>query len=208
LILQTEIRVPARWEHDRITDTSGTSESTRSSGGIGDVQVSVSRQIGWEHGMMPDLVASLSVKSNSGKDSYNHSIGLGTGHWAISSALIAAKSSDPAVIFGSLSYTYNVPDDFPNYGRVVPGQSFGYSLGTAIALSYQTAINFSFDQSITTKMKQGGKTVVGSFINSADFKTGFNWALNERASVDVSLSLGLTADSPDFTTEIRFPYSF
>ena len=208
--LQTEVRVPVRFEYDRITNTDSTTyDQTDSKGGLGDVQFSMSRQIGWEHGLMPDLVASMSVKSNTGDEPYNTDIALGTGHWAVSGALVAAKASDPAVVFGSINYTYNIPrGDIENFGKVDPGDSIGYSLGTAIALSYQTAINFSFDHTVTNKMYRNGQDIPGSFQNAANFKTGFNWALSERSSMDFALSLGLTTDAPDFTVELRFPYSF
>ena len=208
--LQTEVRIPARFEYDRVTNTDSTTyDQTDSRGGLGDIQFSVSRQIGWEHGLMPDLVASVSVKSNTGEEPYNADIALGTGHWAVSGALVAAKASDPAVVFGSLNYTYNMPrSDIENFGKVDPGDSIGYSLGTAIALSYQTAINFSFDHTVTAKMNRDGRDVPGSFQNAANFKTGFNWALSERSSMDFAVSVGLTTDAPDFTFELRFPYSF
>ncbi len=208
--LQTEVRIPGRFEYNRITNTDSTTyDQTDSKGGLGDIQVSISRQIGWEHGMMPDLVASLSVKSNTGDEPYNTDIALGTGHWAVSGALVAAKASDPAVVFGSLNYTYNIPrGDIENFGEVDPGDSIGYSLGTAIALSYQTAINFSFDHTVTGKMNREGRDVPGSFQNAANFKTGFNWTLSERASMDFAVSVGLTTDAPDMTFELRFPYSF
>jgi len=207
---QTELRIPSRYEFDRISNTAGTEDTTRSTGGIGDISMGVSRQIGWESGgMMPDLVASLSVKSDTGRSSYGHDIGIGTGHWAVSSGLVAAKASDPAVIFGSMSYTYNIERNVDSdYGTIKPGDSIGYSIGTAIALSYQTAINFSFDQSLTMKMTKNGETVPNSFQNSSNFKTGFNWALSERQSVDLGVSFGLTTDSPDFTVDVRFPYLF
>jgi hypothetical protein len=208
--LQTEVRVPGRFEYDRITNTDSTTyDQTDSKGGLGDIQVSMSRQIGWEHGLMPDLVASVSVKSNTGDEPYNTDIALGTGHWAVSGALVAAKASDPAVVFGSINYTYNIPrSDIEDYGKIDPGDSIGYSLGTAIALSYQTAINFSFDHTVTSKMNRNGHDVPGSFQNAANFKSGFNWALSERASMDFAVSLGLTTDAPDMTFEVRFPYSF
>jgi hypothetical protein len=206
--LQGELRIPFRYEFDRISSTDGTSESTRSKGGLGDIDFSLSRQIGWESGWKPDLIASLGVKTNSGEPIYNNDIALGSGHWSVRSTLIATKSSDPAVVFGSLSYIHNFERSFDNFGKIQPGGTFAYSLGLAIALSYQTAINFSFDQSITQKLKRGGTKVVGSFVNSANFKTGLNWAINERSSVDLSVAVGLTDDSPDLTVEIRFPYRF
>jgi len=206
--LQGDLRIPFRYEFDRISNSDQTAEETRSKGGLGDIDVSVARQIGWEEGWRPDLIASLGVKSNTGQPIYNNSIGLGTGHWAVRGSLVAAKSSDPAVVFGSLSYTHSFKRSFSNYGEIEPGDTIGYSVGLALALSYQTAINFSFDQSITQKLKRGGEAVVGSFVNSSNFKTGLNWALNERASVDVSASVGLTEDSPDFAVEVRLPVYF
>ena len=204
---QTEVKVPIRWEYDRHVDTFNT-DVTNEAGGLGDIEFGVSRQIGWEHGFIPDLLANLSVKTDSGQSPYNRTIGLGTGHWSVRGGLTAVKSSDPAVIFGGINYTMNIKRDVDNFGELDPGDSIGYSLGTAIALSYQTAINFSFDHSVTSKLIRDKRNVPGTFINSASVKTGFTWAINERSSVDFGVSVGLTTDSPDMTVELRFPYTF
>jgi len=84
----------------------------------------------------------------------------------------------------------------------------GYCLGMALALSYQAAINFQLDQSITTKMKKNGEAVNGSFVNAASFKSGLSWSISDHSSVDLSLSMGLTSDAPDYVIEVRFPYTF
>lgn len=211
--LQTELRVPYRYEHDNFNTTAAdgsiTSETNRQSSGLGDITLSASRQIGWDNGgLLPDLVASWAVKTPSGRSPYGHDIAIGTGHWATSLGLVAAKSSDPAVIFGSLAYSYNFEKNVNDYGRIKPGDAIGFSLGTAIALSYQTAISFSFDQTLTMRMDRDGSEVPGSFTNAANFKTGFNWAWNERFSTDLGVSFGLTEDSPDLTVDLRFPYTF
>lgn len=210
--LQTEVKIPYRGEYDRITNTNTSnqpiSETTRGDSGIGDIDFGISRQIGWEHGLMPDLIAAFGFKTITGK-AYGHTIGFGSGHYSFRSSLVAAKSSDPAVIFGSLSYTYNFErQDIDGVGDVKPGDSFGYSLGTAIALSYQTAINFSFDNSVVFKTKRNGSYLLDSFLNVANFKVGFNWALDESKSVDFNVGLGLTKDSPDVTVDLGFPITF
>jgi len=205
---QTEISIPFRGEFDRIVDTN-LNETTSYTSGIGDINVGISRQIAWEGGRMPDIIAALSAKTNTGKNPYNREIGLGTGHWALKSSLIAAKASDPAVIFGSLSYTLNCKrNNIENFGDVDPGDAIGYSLGAAIALSYQAAINFSFDHTLTFKTERNDLEIAGSFLNVANFKTGLNWAFNEKASMDFSVSMGLTKDAPDLTVQVRFPYRF
>ncbi|MCA9399589.1 MAG: transporter [Candidatus Omnitrophica bacterium] len=206
--LQGEIRIPYRFQYDRISNNTLTSETTRNTNGLGDVELGLSRQIGWESGIMPDLIAGISVKPPSGR-SYGHDIGLGTGHWSVRTSLVAAKSSDPVVVFGSLSYISNIKrNDIPDFGTIDPGDSFAYSVGTAIALSYQTAINFSFDNSITMRTERNNAPVIGSFLNSANFKAGINWATSQNSSVDLSIGFGLTDDSPDFTVSLRVPYVF
>lgn len=205
--LQGEVKIPYRFEYDRVTDNLGF-ESTRKYGGLGDIDFSLSRQIGYEKGIIPDLIASLSVKTRTGKSPYNRDIGLGTGHWGVKGSLIAAKSSDPAVVFGSLSYAWNIERDIENFGKVDPGDTIGYSVGTAIALSYQTAINFQFEHSITSKMEKDGTPVNGSFLNAASLKSGFTWSTSGSSSVDFSVSMGLTTDAPDYVVEIRFPFTF
>jgi len=205
--LQGEVKIPYRSEFDRVTSNTG-AETTRSSDGLGDIELNLSRQIASEHGLIPDLILSLGCKTITGPDPYNRDIGLGTGHYASRVSLVGVKSSDPAVVFGSIGYTYNIKRKINDYGTVKPGDSISYSLGTAIALSYQTAINFQFEQSITSKMKKDGRFVNGSFMNAANFKAGFTWAISEKSSIDLAGGIGLTTDSPDYTFEIRFPYTF
>lgn len=205
--LQGELKFPYRYQFERVTDNLG-AETTRDAGGFGDMEFSLSRQIAYEKGFIPDTLLSISAKPPTGRSPYNRAIGLGTGHWGIRSALIAAKSSDPIVVFGSLSYTWNIKRDIANYGVVEPGDTIGYSLGTALALSYQTAINFQFEQGITSKMRKNGKYVNGSFLNAASLRYGFTWSLSEKSSVDFSVSHGLTTDAPDYIVELRFPFTF
>lgn len=205
--LQMEFKVPFRSQYNRDT-ISETNETTTSTSGVGDVEFGLSRQIAWEQGFLPDLIAAVNFKSTTGQSPYNKSIGLGTGHYGARVSLVAAKASDPAFIFGGLSYSYNFENTVTNIGKVEPGATIGYSLGMAIALSYQTAINFSFDHSVTQKLRIAGRKVDGSFINSANVKIGANWALNERASIDFSVAFGVTDDAPDVTAEVRFPFSF
>ncbi len=210
--LQAEMKVPYRSQYERVTSINAnntpTDEITRASSGLGDIDLSLSRQIGWEEGWKPDLIAAVGFKTRTG-DSYGHDIFFGSGHYGLRTALIASKASDPAVIFGSLSYTYNFErTDIEGLGDIKPGDVIGYSIGTAIALSYQTAINFSFDNSVVLKTVRNSVNVLDSFVNTANFRTGLNWAIDERKSVNVSISLGLTKDSPDVTLDVGVPISF
>ncbi len=205
--LQSDISIPYRYEHDRVNDNMGT-ERTRAEGGLGDIAGSISRQFAWEKGWMPDILGSVSVKSDTGSSPYGREIGLGTGHWAVKGALMAAKTSDPSVVFGNINYTWNIERPISDYGIMDPGDTIGYALGAAIALSYQTAINFQYEQSITSKMEKDGLEINGSFLNAANFKSGFTWSISEKVSVDFSANVGLTTDSPDYSITLKVPYTF
>ncbi|MFZ5800364.1 MAG: transporter, partial [Candidatus Omnitrophota bacterium] len=207
--LQVELSVPFRYQHDRVTVESPASETVRSASGIGDVSAGLFYQCAYEKGIMPDLIAGLSVKSNTGGNPYGKDIGLGTGHWGIKASLVAVKSSDPAILFGSLGYTYNVKrDDIEGFGTIKPGDTIDYSLGAAFALNYQLAFSAQVQQSLTRKMEMNHSTVPGSFTNVVSLKYGLTWSINKNLSCDVSASNGLTTDSPDFILEVRFPYKF
>lgn len=206
--LQLELKIPYRYQYERIS-VGTTSETTRHLSGIGDIEGGAYYQFAYEKAIIPDLIAGLSVKSRTGKEPYGRDIGLGTGHWGVKGSLVAVKSSDPAIIFSSLGYTYNIKrSDIPDYGTVKPGDTFEYSLGVAFALNYQLALNFQLEQIITTKMLMNHEAVPGSFTNVVNFKYGITWSISKNFSCDITATNGLTKDSPNFVLEVRFPYNF
>src|SRR5258708_2392348 len=104
---QMDFPVPYGYELIRSVDANNVQTSS-SSFGLGDISASVSRQITTEHGRMPDMVANVLFKSTTGKDAFNltsSQVALGTGFNALQGNLTLAKSSDPVVFFGNLSYT-------------------------------------------------------------------------------------------------------
>lgn len=94
---------------------------------IGDVNMGVAYKFLDESEDWPDAVATLRVKAPTGKDPYgikliqdtaNDNLAIpedlptGNGVWAITPGISLVKTFDPAVLFGSLSYTYNMEDSF------------------------------------------------------------------------------------------------
>ncbi len=207
--LQAELSVPFRSQYDRVSVASPSSENTRSMTGLGDISAGIFYQCLYERGGIPDLIAGISFKSRTGKEPYNRDIGLGTGHYGIKASLVAVKSADPAILFASFGYTYNVKrNGIENYGTVKPGDTIDYSMGVAFALNYQLALSAQLQQSITQRMRLNSTSVPGSFTNVVSLKYGLTWTINKNLSCDVSASHGLTTDAPDFILEIRFPYKF
>jgi len=206
--LQAEFRLPYRQQLERVTNDFNVQDQTRNTSGIGDMEGSLYYQCFYERGPLPGLIAGATVKSDSGKSPYGRQIGLGTGHWAVKGNLTAVKSSDPAILFAGAYYTWNFGRDISGFGYVDPGDTIGYNLGVALALNYQTALNFQFEQAITNSVVMSGTDVPGSFVNVADVKVGLIYSISRNCSVDLTAGIGLTEDSPDFTAEVRVPYTF
>jgi hypothetical protein len=206
--LQVELRVPYRSEFDRESNSSFSTERTFNQSGWGDIDGTVLWQFFKETASMPDLIAGVNVKSRTGKDPYGREIGLGTGHWAYKGSLMAVKTADPAVLFGGIGYTQSIARDVDGSNNVKPGVIYNYNFGFAFALNYQFGLNFQFENSITESMKVDGERVPGSFTNAASFKCGASWSYSPQFSANVNVGIGLSDDSPDFTIDVRFPYTF
>lgn len=107
---------------------------------IGDVNVGVAYKFLDESVNLPDAVVTLRVKAPTGKDPYGiklvsdptndnlsvpEDLPTGNGVWAITPGISLVKTFDPAVLFGSLAYTYNMQDSFsdisPQVGSKVSG---------------------------------------------------------------------------------------
>lgn len=132
------------------------------------------------------------------------------------------KTVDPAVLFGSLSYTYNMEESFDDIsstiGQTVPGKVklgnwFQYGMGVAFALNERTSMSFSYSHLVSQKSRirpDGGdwQTVSSSDANAAYFNIGMTYALTDKLTMVPNLSIGLTPDAPDFSFSLKFPYYF
>ena len=153
---------------------------------------------------------------------YPESLPTGNGVWSITPGVSLVKTFDPAVLFGSLSYTYNMEESFDdisstagqkNPGKVKLGDSFQLGLGVAFALNEKMSMSFSVSDLIQRKSKikyDGGdwQSAVTSDANAGYFNVGMTIAATDHLTVVPNLSIGLTEDAPDFTFSLKFPYYF
>ena len=204
---------------------------------LGDVNFGLAYKFMDESEYAPDAVVTLRVKAPTGKDpygikfrtdpgndslSYPEALPTGNGVWSISPGISLVKTYDPAVLFGSLSYTYNLEDSFSDIssteGQKVPGKiklgdSFQIGAGVAFALNEKMSMSFSVTDVIQrrSKTKADGEdwtTVTGSDANAAYFNVGMTLAATDKLTIVPNLSIGLTDDAPDFTFSLKFPYYF
>ena len=225
--LQFEINVPIMYRTERASKTGTNEEITRDKFGLGDISFALSYQPIKERGKIPALITSISYKTTTGKSPFKLSdpkkdLPTGSGYNSIKIGLNILKTIDPVVVFGGIAYSYNQDvsvnklicgDTGCGYlEKVYPGDTLSVNLGFAYALSYNFSMNFQYlqDYTFTTKSKVNGNkfSVANSTLNSASFKVGTGWALSDRLSVNIGLSIGMTSDAPDYNLEIRIPYRF
>ncbi|AIZ32760.1 transporter [Pseudomonas parafulva] len=206
---------------------------------LGDVNFGVAYKFLDESENTPDAVFSLRVKAPTGKDpfgiklrrdtandslSYPEDLPTGNGVWSISPGISLVKTFDPAVLFGSLSYTHTFEESFGDVsstlnqkvpGKVKIGDSFQVGAGVAFALNEKMSMSFSVSDLITKRSRiKSAETgdswadVKSSDANATYFNVGMTLAASDHLTIVPNLSIGLTEDAPDFTFSLKFPYYF
>ncbi|MFZ5993783.1 MAG: transporter [Thermodesulfobacteriota bacterium] len=225
--MELNVKVPWMYRKDKETNPAeaGATVYSADDSGLGDIEGGFYYRLVNEHGAVPDIILSLGVKSDTGRDPYGlqtETVGgqlrykefpTGTGHWGYSGGLIFVKTTDPAIVFLNLTYFYNDSRDIGTengtcYGEVDPGDSFEYNIGTVVALNEKFSMNFTLNQRITGKTVQNGSEIADSDLNAISFNLGGTYAISKRFSVDMTAGIGLTSDANDVTLLLRIPINF
>lgn len=203
---QLQVSVPFAWRRETSALGDGT-DIRHHAADIGDLEVELSHQFLAEHGAMPALIGAVSWRFPTGGDPFRASVtsvasGGGT-HQAIA-RVTALKTVDPLVLFTSLSYAANLSRQ-ERFGRVHPGNSINWQLGTLLAVSPETSLNFGFSQQFRSRTNVDGVPIPGSDGVAAMALFGVDQALSSRFLLDVSLGVGVTRDAPDYQLMFSLP---
>jgi hypothetical protein len=240
---EVEARLPYVYRSDSVISreifTGSASESAFDTSGrsMGDVEVTGRYQINDGGASTPYMIGSLRFKSRTGKDPFEvvtdcvtrcvgntSGTGLptdlptGSGFYSLQPGLTWLFPSDPAVFFGSFSYTHNfkrtdvsrrvLSGESEFIGTVEPGPILGMNFGMGLALNDKSSFSLGFDINSVGRTKQNGVTVPGSVrTNLATMLLGYAYRYNDKTSFNVSVGAGLTRDTPDLTLTLRMPMS-
>jgi hypothetical protein len=217
--LQFDTYIPYGYQLNRTVDVNNT-QTSQSTFGLGDITFGLSRQLTLERGRVPDLLANVRFKTTTGVDSFNlnsSQTALGTGFYAVQGNLTAAKSNDPVVFFGNLSYTANlngthsIPANDPNNpgamvpGHFKPGDSVGFQLGSILSLNPETSMTIGWDQRFTRATTLNNTTVPASFLVEGSLRLGASYLYAPGRTLDLSFGVGLTPDTPNLQFSVGLP---
>jgi opacity protein-like surface antigen len=184
------------------------------------------------------MIGSLRFKTRTGKDPFEvvtdcvtRCIGnttgtglpldlpTGSGFYSLQTGLTWLLPTDPAVFFGSFTYTYNFSRDNLSrevlngerefIGSVKPGNIFGVNFGMGLALNERSSFSVGVELNSIGKTKQNGMPVVTSVRTQlGSLNLGYAYRVSDKTSVNVTVGAGLTRDTPDLTLTVRVPMSF
>lgn len=208
--------------------------------GIGDATASANYRLFGERGARPETVLNFGVTLPTGREPYGipwtvlerddddfirfavpDQQPTGNGAWQASIGVSAVKTSDPAILFGNIGYTYSFEASFDdidsnpdtvNPGDVKLGNSFYYGAGVAFAFNERTSFSMSLSNRLSARARtrtdgQPWLKVIGSDANAAMFNLGVTYAMSPNATMVGLLGIGLTPDAPDFSLGFKVPYS-
>jgi hypothetical protein len=215
---QLSASVPYRYEIEQLTippqvqrlpDPFESQETT--GGGLGDVEAGLSYHILQEKGWRPDLIAGVSVKTDTGQGPFDNEGGdtvTGTGFWGVQPQLTFVKVTDPGILFATASYLYHIEDDVSGIGDVDPGDILQFSAGYGYALNPYLSLTTRFQFSWADELSVEGEDVAGTDLFSTTLSLGLTYGLTRHAAIDTTLDIGLSEDASDFRLSVGVPFQF
>lgn len=143
----------------------------------------------------------------------------GSGFYSLQPGVTWLLPSDPVVFFGNVSYLHNFARHAVSrtillggkqaLGTVSVGDVVDASIGVGLALNEKASISFGYDQSFVGSTHQNGKTVAGSTRSVlGTLLVGGAYRLSDKRTVNFTLGVGVTRDTPDATLTIRVPTTY
>ena len=227
---EIEARAPYVYRHDRLTllaqtDPEFDTERDIHEHSLGDVEFAARYQINSGRGGWPILVANARVKTPSGISPYDVAydefgvameLATGSGFWGVEGGLTMLYPSDPAIVFGGLTYLHSIPRDIDKQigpalvGRVAPGDSIGAQLGFGLSLNPRFSVSFGYSHNyiFPTKSEIGATAQQSRSLVAGSLQMGWSFRLLEKLTLNNSFEFGVTSDAPDMRVVLRAPYRF
>ncbi len=202
---QLEIGLPSRVVNSGLGTAVGgavQSETGQTGAGFGDLQIGLATLLAREKRWRPNAVGRLVWLTGTGS-AINNGVSLGGGNSGLATQLSAYWRRDPVVFLASGGYAHY----FEGSG-IRPGDNIGFSQGVALAVSPETALIFSLDQSYMKAFKRNGAELPGTDRLSSVFNFSTSTILGRGLFLRLSAGVGLTRDSPRYQFGVSLPFRF
>jgi hypothetical protein len=223
--LELELRIPYLYRDDTYTLRPIAVAATRDTveeftgSGLGDIETTARYQINKGGPDDPYFVGFLRFKSTTGKGPFDVPINpitgfqeelpTGSGFYILQPGLTVLYPSDPAVLFGSVSFIWNIPRDVGGQiGTVEPGNGANANLGLGIALNEKLSLSLGYDHTVFARPTSASNlllTTAPTVTHVGVLLLGAGYQLSNRTFVNFVVGVGATREAPDLQVTLRIP---
>ncbi|MDX5337129.1 transporter [Marinobacter sp. KM021] len=197
--------------------------------GLGDVELAVRYQLndgldGW-----PYLIGVFRAKAPTGDGPYDvkqrvltdnsgNPMGIelaerptGSGFWSVEPGLSFIYPTDPAVLFGNLSYVWTIKEEqgFENGGTVDPGDVVRFGFGMGFAFNERTSFSLGYDHSVIRKttFEHNNDLFAANFdrIQVGSLSFGLSHRLSPATTLSLTVAVGVTDNAPNSEITLKLP---
>jgi hypothetical protein len=229
---EVEMKVPYVYRQDTTTGRPLLEQSTNNEGftatgsGLGDIEFTARAQLNKGGPDTPYFVGGLRFKTTTGKGPFDVPVAevgntgifvqselpTGTGFYALQPSITALYATDPAVLFGGLSYIWNIGRNNvtaaggASIGSYDPGDGFTFNFGLGLSLNERTSFSVGYEQDVFFKDKQNGQYIVNAQNQTlGTLLIGYSYRLSKVTTFNLSLGIGVTPDAPNVSLWLRLP---
>ena len=226
--LEVEVRVPYLYREDSITQrpiatpSLADTISTFNGSGLGDVETTGRFQINPGGPDKPYFIGFARFKSISGTGPFDvpsdpitglqTELPTGSGFYIFQPGLTYLYPSDPIVLFGSVSFIYNIPRDVGGgIGRIDPGSGGNASIGLGVSLNERLSLTLGYDHTIFSRPTSASNlllTTAPQTTHIGVLLVGGSYRWSDRSFINFVVGVGATREAPDLQLTLRIPIAF
>jgi len=219
-------------ENPLATPSNGPENFVADGAGIGDVQLGLRYQFNQPDPGMPYYVGSLRVNAPTGKGPfdvpYSEVTGLatktptGSGFWGVQPGITFVLPTDPAVLYGGISYQYNFQSNVNKtlfiqsasgaasseyIGEVKPGNVFEFNFGMGFGINDKASFSIGYDHNIVGITTINGEKPAGALsVQIGELLIGYSYRISPKQTLNLTLGVGTTPDSPNVQITLHAPF--
>jgi uncharacterized coiled-coil protein SlyX len=229
--LEAELRVPLIFSDDRATvlsqgpQGSATQSIYISGKGLGDINLGARYQINDGADDWPIFVANARTNLDTGIGPFNikrnsagiaESVALGSGFLGLQGGFSVLKVTDPAVLYGSVNYVYQLPKNINQtiggvaVGEVDPSNSVNVTMGFGFAVNPDFSFSLGYAHSYVFPQVTylGGTRQSTTSLEVGTLSFGMAYRVRQNMSLNANFQFGVTADAPNMYMIISLPTSY
>lgn len=181
---------------------------------LGDIGAGLQYQWLRETAQWPAVSLTMTLSAPTGKKRYyppeetwRDPLSNGSGHWSLAPGIAFVRSSDPAMLFGGLSYRWSRERRIDGY-RVQPGPGLSGYLGLGLALNDKLSVGTRVSFSHYRNLRVDGQTIAGSGKDPLDLSLSASYRAFEHWTISPQVSFGLNDEAGPAYVSLRMNRRF